>query len=116
MSTTLSRPSLAGLETYLETWGNLPTTEDRLEKRLTSTIEELRAFYDAMIPNLEAIIEYLNSIPLSGLKGEDLKLANAVLATCEIDNAVNKWHEPVADAGIDIRRVIKKNSFTDRGD
>lgn len=110
-----SRPVLDTVQPHIDAWGVLATTEDRLEKRLASRLEDLLAFHDAMVPNLQAIIEYLNQFPLAQLAGEDLKLARATLALCEVDNAVNKWREPVLDTGIDVRRMIKKTSFSDRG-
>lgn len=110
-----SRPVLDAVQPHIDVWGVLATTEDRLEKRLASRFEDLLAFHDAMVPNLQAIIEYLNQFPLAQLAGEDLKLARATLALCEVDNAVNKWREPVLDTGIDVRRMIKKTSFSDRG-
>jgi hypothetical protein len=113
--TSPARPSLEAVQSHIDAWGVLATTEDRLDKRLASTYEQLQAFHDAMVPHLQPIIEYLNQFPLAQLAGEDLKLARATLALCEVDNAVNKWREPVLDTGIDVRRMIKKTSFSDRG-
>jgi hypothetical protein len=115
MSMNETGPTFGAAGPFIEIWGALGTTEERLEKRLNSSLAELQAFHDAMLPQLQSIIEHLNRLPLSGLTGEDRKCANAALAMCEIDNAVNKWREPVVDTGIDVRRMIKKSSFNDRG-
>lgn len=110
---TPARPDLTGLEGFIATWA-LPTTELRLERRLASSIEALRAFHDALVPRLPEIIEYLNQFPLDGWSEADRKLAWAALALCEVDNAVNKWRTPLLDTGIDILRMVPKQGFYDQ--
>lgn len=110
---TLPRPDLRALEPFIAVWG-LPTTEARLERRLASGIEELRAYHDAVVPRLAEIIEYLNQFPLGGLSEEDQRLAWTALGVCEVDNAVNKWRTPILDTGIDIRRMVPKTGFYDQ--
>ncbi len=114
MSTTTPRPEISGLENHLAAWG-LPTTEKRLSKRLSSNMEEVRSFYDAMLPRLPEFIEYLNQFPLDTIPQEAHQLAWASLAMCEVDNAINKWHHITLDTGIDILRMIPKTNFPDRG-
>ncbi|AJP47629.1 hypothetical protein PG1C_02410 [Rugosibacter aromaticivorans] len=114
MSTAIPRPELSALEAHIAAWG-LPTTEHRLSKRLSSSMDEVRAFYDAMLPKLPEVIDYLNQFPLDGIPKNDNPLVWATLAMCEVDNAVNKWNRVVLDTGIDIRRMIPKTSFSDRG-
>lgn len=109
----LARPDLSGLEAEIAAWG-LPTTEDRLEKRLSSSMDEIRRFYDAMLPRLPEIIEYLNQFSLQDIPAQDWPMARATLAMCEVDNAVNKWGVPVVDTGIDVRKFIPKKRFADR--
>ncbi|HEY8857290.1 MAG TPA: hypothetical protein VIM43_08050 [Rugosibacter sp.] len=114
MSITTPRPETSGLENHLTTWG-LPTTEKRLVKRLSSNMEEVRSFYDAMLPRLPEFIEYLNQFPLDAIPEEAHQLAWASLAMCEVDNAINKWNHITLDTGIDITRMIPKTNFPDRG-
>lgn len=111
---TQSRPEISGLESHLAAWG-LPTTEKRLAKRLSSNMEEVRSFYDAMLPRLPEFIEYLNQFPLDAIPQEAHQIAWATLAMCEVDNAVNKWNDITLNTGIDILRMIPKKSFPDRG-
>lgn len=114
MSITAPRPKISGLENHLAAWG-LPSTEKRLAKRLSSDMEEIRSFYDAMLPRLPEFIEYLNQFPLNAIPEDAHQLAWASLAMCEIDNAINKWHHTTLDTGIDITRMIPKTNFPDRG-
>ena len=111
---TQSCPDIAGLENHFAAWG-LPTTEKRLLKRLSSNMEEVRSFYDAMLPRLPEFIEYLNQFPLDAIPKEAHQLAWATLAMCEVDNAINKWNDITLDTGIDILRMIPKKNFPDRG-
>ncbi|HAI97693.1 MAG: hypothetical protein CL866_03655 [Cycloclasticus sp.] len=113
MSQAIARPDISDIEVEINLWA-LPTTEERLVKRMNSTMEEINAFHYAMLPKLPAIIDYLNQFQLADLVGDDLKLSRAALAMCEVDNAVYKWKAPVLGTGIDSLRMIKKSGFSDR--
>lgn len=67
-----------------------------------------------MMPRLEEIIEYLNQFPIAEIPEADQPLANAALAMCEVDSAVNKWKSPTLESGIDIRRILDKAHLYDR--
>ena len=113
MSEAIARPDTSDIEAEISQWA-LATTEDRLVKRMNSTMEEINSFHYAMLPILPAIIGYLNQFKLSDLSGEDLKLSRAALAMCEVDNAVYKWKAPILGTGIDSLRMVKKTGFSDR--
>ena len=40
------------LEAFADTWA-LPSSDARLHKRMTSSMDEIQAFYDAMLPITE---------------------------------------------------------------
>jgi len=113
MSEVTARPDLSDIEVEINLWA-LPTTEDRLVKRINSTMDEINSFHFAMLPKLPAIIDYLNQFKLADLSEEDLKLSRAALAMCEVDNAVYKWKAPILNTGIDTLRMVKKTGFSDR--
>lgn len=113
MSEVTARPDISDIEVEINLWA-LPTTEDRLVKRMNSTMDEINSFHYAMLPKLPAIIEYLNQFKLADLAGDDLKLSRAALAMCEVDNAVYKWKTPILSTGIDTLRMVKKSGFSDR--
>ena len=56
----------ADLEPYAPTWC-LATEAMRWERRMASSMEELRAFYDAAFPRLGAAIEHCDLHPLDDL-------------------------------------------------
>ncbi len=113
MSHIIKRPEMGHMLEEINQWA-LPTTEERLVKRMNSSMEDIQRFYDAMLPHLPAVINYLNQFKLDDLASDDLKLSRAALAMCEVDNAVNKWKKPVLSTGIDTLRMVKKSGFNDK--
>jgi hypothetical protein len=105
-------PEFDDLAEWIDTWG-LETAEQRLAKRMSSSLGELRAFHDAIVPRLEEIIEFLNLFPLDGIPAEHHRLALTALAVCEVDDAVNLWKTPVLDLASDPRTWRTKDSFFD---
>ena len=104
-------PDFSELDTYVEAWG-LPTQDERMLKRLNTSIEELREFHDAMIGRLDEIIELLNGFPLHDIRQEYKKLSYAALAMCEVDDPVNKWKATTLPGAVDPRRfTVKKNNY-----
>jgi hypothetical protein len=55
-------PEFADLDRFAKDWA-LPTERDRYFKMLATPIEELRLFFDAMLPRAEAIVAYLSPLP-----------------------------------------------------
>jgi len=84
-------PAFSDLESFIADWG-LTNERDRYYKLHESALEELREFYDAMLPRLDDIIDHLNQYPLEELPADasclfDLALTFAETAhPCEL-----KW-------------------------
>ncbi len=88
----------AALEPYAG-WA-LPSEADRYEKRLASTMPELRAFYDVAMSLLENNAEYLKAVSLDGISDEDRNLLWALAALVTVSFPVEAWHQPyVPDSG-----------------
>jgi len=100
------------LDAIVAEWG-LPTMQQRIEKRLNSSMQELRQFHDSMLPHLEKIIEFLNQFPVDAIPEQYKPLANAALAMCEVDDPVNKWRSVLLEEALDPRRFTIKSSFYD---
>ncbi|WP_419919221.1 hypothetical protein [Candidatus Poriferisocius sp.] len=78
----------------LETW------RERYEKRLASTMDEMQAFYDAMMPRLPQILEHCDSFALHDLPGDTRNLLLMVFALGEASFPVEAWRQPrVPDSG-----------------
>lgn len=109
----IPRPDLTSLQPYIDVWG-LPTAKQRVVKRVSSAMAEIQAFYDAFLPRLQELIEYLDQFPIESIPADDQPLANTLLSLCEVDNAVNKWRAPTLDTGIAIQNMVEKVDLYDR--
>lgn len=67
------------LEPWVADWA-LDTTDQRLQKRGTSTPDEIRAFHGAMTPMAEAALTYLNSRDIYSLSEQDETLLKLILS------------------------------------
>jgi hypothetical protein len=88
--------------------------------RAASTMDEIRAFHDAMLPRLRDAIAFLNRFPVTDIPEEHRPLAWAVLAMCEIENPVYKWQGPRLQTdptgsytAIGLDRMVAKRHFQD---
>lgn len=100
------------LQPYIEAWGQ-PTLEQRIRRRAGSSFEELQAFYTAVIPRLDEIIEFLNQFPADAIPSAHKPLAYMALSVVQVDSAVNKFKAPLLDRAVDPRTFTIKTSFYD---
>jgi hypothetical protein len=105
-------PDFSELDDHVAAWG-LPTLQQRREKRLHCTFEELKSFHDAMMPRLEEIIAFLDQFPVAAIPPAFTQLADAVLAMCEVDDPVSKWRSVLLEDALDPRRFTIKKTFYD---
>lgn len=81
------------LEVFVPKWA-LAREIDRSTARWTSAMEELRAFYDAMLPRLDAIIDHLNKFSLDEMPAAERRLFHLSLSMAEIADAVEIFGVP----------------------
>ncbi|MDQ2648527.1 MAG: hypothetical protein M3Z03_03105 [Actinomycetota bacterium] len=90
--------AFADLEPFIE-WA-IPTEEERYQKRLASTIEELRAFFDAIGPRAAEAREYLDKQYGRDMSIEDQRLLWMMFSLICISYAVEVFGVPaVPDSG-----------------
>jgi hypothetical protein len=102
--TDISLPS--GFEDLSE-WKDwdLETMTLRSAKRSSSTMEELQSFYDALLPRMAEILEFLTTVKMSeDMKPENLSLLNLSKSMAEIAPAVEQFFEPTISFGYDTSR------------
>ena len=88
----------ADLERFAD-WA-LPTERERYERRLACTMDELQAFYDAVLPRLEAATDYLKQVQLDGISPEDERLLQIFCSLVTVSFPVEVWRQPrVPDSG-----------------
>lgn len=99
MSTTPTLPpDFADLAPFAD-WA-LDTWRERYEKRLASTMDEMQAFYDAMMPRLSEILDYCDTFDLDALPDDARNLLLLTFSLCEASFPVEAWRQPrVPDSG-----------------
>ncbi|HKZ80387.1 MAG TPA: hypothetical protein VJ124_19080 [Pyrinomonadaceae bacterium] len=81
------------LNSFSERWA-LATERERNDRRRSSTMEEIQKFYDAILPRMDEIINYLNQYPLDGLPVDARRLFYLALSFMEISPSVELFREP----------------------
>ena len=87
-------PEFADLEPFAATWC-LATEPERWERRLASTMDDLRAFYDACFPRAEDAIAYCDRFPLDELPEDALNLLHVLYSLALVSYAVEVWQQPL---------------------
>ncbi len=78
----------------------LGTEAERYAKRLSSTMDQLQALYDAAFPRLEAILAYLDGLELNSLPLEATRLLWLAYSLVNASFPVEVWRQPrVPDSG-----------------
>lgn len=62
----------------------LPTADERQTRRRTASKAELRAFYDAMLPRIEAVLAQVDAYPLGALPEPLHPLYDLALSLAEV--------------------------------
>ena len=80
------------LERFLE-WA-LPTESERTARRHASSMQEIRAFYDAMIARLEEILQHLSGFSLESVPDDANTLLLLTMSLAEVAPAVENFGQP----------------------
>lgn len=71
------------LETWVAGWAH-PSQNRRWDKRLASSREEITAFYHAILPELDRILEHVDQFPLAELPADSARLFDLAMMQAEI--------------------------------
>ena len=104
MSSGLLPGQFTDLEPFIG-WA-LAKESERTRKRLSSAMEEIQAFYDAMLPRMEAIFDYLNQFPLEQMPEDAKPLFYLTLSLAEVADAVELYKQPGVIDGFDPYRFV----------
>ena len=89
----------AELEPFAATWC-LATEPERYGQRLASTVDEMQAFYDAIVPRADEIMVHLDQFPLDSLPEDALNVLYLLYSMIEVSFPVEVWRQPrVPDTG-----------------
>jgi hypothetical protein len=88
----------ADLEPYAA-WA-LPTANERYDKRLASSMDEMQAFYDATLPRLDDALTYLDGFGLGDLPDDARNLLWLLSSLVTASFPVEVWRQArVPDSG-----------------
>lgn len=91
-------PEFADLEPF--TAWCLGSEAERYAKRLSSSMEEMQAFYDVAFPRLEAAMAHLDALDLNDLPPEAHQLLLLCYSLVNVSFPVEVWRQPrVPDSG-----------------
>jgi hypothetical protein len=92
--TSLLPKQFAQLEHLVPEWA-IEDGHQRYVKRVNSSMEQIRAFYDEIFPHAEAAVAYLNEFDYQQPLPEDAaNLRNLLYALITVSLAVELWKQP----------------------
>jgi hypothetical protein len=78
----------------------LPSEPQRYQKRLTSSMQEMQAFYDAITPRAEEAMTYCDKFSLDDMPDDVLNLMHLLYSMIMVSFPVECWKQPrVPDSG-----------------
>lgn len=81
------------LEAYARVWV-LPTANERYNRRLESTMDEMQSFYDAMLSRGDEAFEYLDTFDYEDLSPTAINLLWLLCSLSTVSFAVDVWKQP----------------------
>jgi hypothetical protein len=98
MTTPVLPPEFADLERF-SAWCLASETE-RYDKRLSSSMTEMQAFYDAITPRAEEAIAYCDKFALDDMPDDVVNLIHLLYSMIMVSFPVECWKQPrVPDSG-----------------
>jgi hypothetical protein len=93
MGVALLPSEFSDLERFVAEWC-LDNEPQRYAKRLSSTMDEIQEFYDAIMPRAEDAIRYLDQFPLDDLPEDAWRLLKLLYSLILISFPVEIWRQP----------------------
>ena len=85
--------AFAELEPYAEIWC-LPTETERWNRRLATSMADMREFYDAFFPRLEDAIDYCDKYSLDDMPDDAINLLHLIYSLVMVAMAVEIFKQP----------------------
>jgi hypothetical protein len=106
--TGLLPPEFVDLEPFVAAWA-LPTEKQRQAKRVGNDLDSVGQFYDAMLPRMAALFDYLDKIPhgnVAQLPENVLRLYRLGAAFIEASHPIEmKWRRTDIDDAFPLDRM-----------
>jgi len=84
---------------------SLATEGERIRKRETTSMKDIKEFYTHMFKNLERAITYLNQYPYDEMPEEAQNLYNLTLSLVEVCNLVEMYKS------LEILKIVNSEKF-----
>lgn len=84
---------LADLEPFAERWC-LATERERWAERMSSSMDDLQAFYDAVCPRAQEAIAFCDKFHLDGMPNDALNLLRMIYSFVLVSFPVELWGQP----------------------
>ena len=107
----MPEPHLPAAFRDLEPWlaWSLATEGERSAKRQSSTMVEIKAFYETILARMEAILPYLEQFPPDNVPPQTERLFYLTLSLAEIAPAAELYGQPGVVDGFDVSRFTPGN-------
>jgi hypothetical protein len=80
------------LEPFAAKWCR-PTERERWDARVSSTIDEMQEFYDAILPRVEEALVYLDKFSLDDMPDDAVHLLQLVYSFVVVSFPVELWRQ-----------------------
>lgn len=84
------------------------TDAERVEKQVTTSVEELAEFYEGMLPHIAAIHDHLENVAVDDIADEDRTLLCLGVMFIEIANGV-EYYSPESTAADAMPRFVSRH-------
>ena len=93
MADSLLPSAFSDLEPFAEAWC-LATERERYAKRLDSSMEEMQALYDAILPRVEDAIAYCDGFPFDDSPEDARRLLLLLYSFVTVSFPIEVWRQP----------------------
>ncbi|CAN5578095.1 hypothetical protein BH09PSE5_BH09PSE5_20410 [soil metagenome] len=93
---------------------SLATETERNKRRNSSDMDDILAFAQAMLADVDAVVAHLDPIPLEALPPAEKRLMYMLLSLAEVAPAVEAYRQPGVIDGYDPARFVAENNFVMR--
>jgi len=83
------------LEQFVEVWA-LAEEQQRMQRRWSSSMEQIQHFYDAMAPQVERALNFLDGRDIEALSPSESRLLYLTYSLVEVANPVEVYHRPAS--------------------
>ena len=99
MAESLLPTEFSDLEPFASKWC-LGSERERFAARMASTMTDIQAFYDAIVPRAEDAIAYCDKFPLDDMPEDALNLMHLLYSMIMVSYPVECWGQPhIPDTG-----------------